>query len=153
MGPDMTRGLELGQMLFGQQGHRYSAGTDCEILIEAIRYALESTLRTLGKRVPSPESPFSNSGTAFRCDVFGVWAYQRGDEAQPCNFFHFPTGLSVSWYKYPGRSMSSNRHVTEALGDEILLSCLDALFDIRIGLMDYTLGGLGEIPYPERMVP
>jgi len=48
--------------------------------------------------------------------------------------------------------MSSNRKVTEKLADQVLLSCLDALYDIRVGLLDYQLGGLGEVPYPDQLL-
>lgn len=143
---------ELGQMLFGQLGQQYSATTECEILIDTLRYAFEATMRSVGEKIGPFDGPFSNSGAAFRCKEFGVWAYQWGDDYQPCNFYHTRTGLAISWYKYPGRSMSSNRKVMERLADQVLLSCLDALHDIRIGLMDYQLGGLGEVPYPDQLL-
>ena len=138
---------ELGQMLFGQPWKEYTATAECEVLIDTLKYAFEATMRAVGRKVHAFDGPFANSGEAFLCDSFGAWAYQLGDDPQPYNFFHFPTGLAISWYKYPGRGMSTNKRVTEKLADRVLLSCLDALHDIRVGLLDYQYGGLGEVPY------
>lgn len=140
---------ELGQLVFGQPSQRYQAPDDLEYALDAIRGCLDAALRYRGHDIGSFDSPFSNSGAAFRCPVFGVWSYQWGDkEEQPCNFYHWPSKLKVSWYKWCGRGLSVDRRVDEHFCDKVLLSCVEAIVQIRRGKMEYQYGGLGQIAYP-----
>lgn len=86
---------------------------------------------TPGQELPNP---FIDPGIAFRCETFGVWAYnyRTWDEegALPYNFMHLPTGVQLEWRKNLNLAGLANRHVDATLAEEILESCLGTLIGI-----------------------
>lgn len=78
----------------------------------------------------------------FKCDVFEfhpyLWDYLHGDgEECTCagecpdetpQFRHYATGLEITWYKYLGRGMKSNKEM-KALEfyRDVVVDCLEAL--------------------------
>lgn len=62
----------------------------------------------------------------FENDVFIVRAYYWGDDetiAELPNFVYKPTGLEISWYKYPMRDAYSNQDISLDAFVEILAKC------------------------------
>src|SRR5690606_5179380 len=87
---------ELGQMAFGQPAKEFACP---ELLVAALEAIRAELTRVLWNAKQLEWDPFQGS-EAFRCDVFGVWAYDWSDERQPYNFKHVGSGVEVSWYKY-----------------------------------------------------
>ena len=146
---------ELGQALFGQPHQEFDVP---EMLTAALDYLGNEIVCVVCNRTQNRfDNPRHNSGTAFRCAAFGMWAYQWGfdddeDRAQPCNFHHPKSGLKVSWYKYGGRGESANMVATPALISDMLVDCLSAVraFDVDDddeGSADFAAGYLGDVPY------
>lgn len=62
----------------------------------------------------------------FENDTFIIRAYYWGEDediAALPNFVHKPTGLEISWYKYPMRDAYSNQDVSIERFEEILADC------------------------------
>ena len=155
-GAEKSGGLyepELGQAIFGQPTQQFS----CPEIMDACLLAISNELhRVLWNLRQDQLSPFSNSSDAFKCAVFGVWAYSWSDDELPYNFCHPETGLKISWYKYFGRGMSVNMAVTPELANTVLESCLTAIrsFDIDLYKEDdrkktrpFEVGSVETVPY------
>lgn len=109
---------ELGQMLWGQPTQSLSVPTEVECAMDALQNAFD-TLH------PKLDSPFSNTGAAYRWSCFEVHAYSWLDDEQPFNFKW--RDFIVSWYKCNGRGMSRNRKMTAAELREMLSECMSAM--------------------------
>lgn len=141
---------ELGQMAFGRPWEEHGVPDIMDAALQYIRYDLERVLGNLTQQRDRYNDPFGNYSSAFRCDVFGVWGYDWSeDREQPYNFFHVPTGLRISWYKYSGRGMSSDREITPDLAAEVLESCMAALGAVEDAGARCQTGGIWEVPYFE----
>lgn len=144
---------ELGQAMFGQPWRHHCVPALMSAALDAIGYEIERVVGNVQQKQFT--SPRSNSATAFSCAVFGMWAYDWGDETQPCNFHHLPTGLIVNWYKYGGRGESANMEITPDLASRVLEDCLKACraCDGRDCDGDpehpFLAGHNGEVPYFE----
>lgn len=135
---------ELGQMIFGQPYKEHDVPEIMDAALCAIRDELQRVLFNL--RQAQYGDPFGNSANSFRCDAFTVCSYSWDDElGQPYNFKHQKTGTLISWYKYLGRGMSSDRKITADLAAEILTDCIAACRLIEKGDMRFDEPGL----YPD----
>lgn len=66
----------------------------------------------------------------FENDVFSVFPYYWGDDFELSdipNFTYKPTGLQISWYKYPFRSSYMNQNISFSELEEILVHCSESL--------------------------
>lgn len=114
---------ELGQMLYGQPFMQHEVP---DIMHAALSMVSEELTRIMENHHQKDYfSPFQNSGTEFRNDVFHVEAYSWGDDEQPYNFAW--KDLRISWYKRMGRGMSSNVEITPDMAAECLRDCLASL--------------------------
>lgn len=116
---------ELGQAIFGQPTQKYECPAFVTPLLQGIGDELCRVMWNINRR--SFRSPFENNGEVFICSVFEVHAYSWGDVSQPFNFFHAPSGVMISWYKYLGRGMSSNVNITPDMMVDIYNDCVAAL--------------------------
>lgn len=77
------------------------------------------------------ESSESKSSHAiFNNGTFIVRPYYWGDSesiAQLPNFVHIPSGLEISWYKYPLRNSYCNKDISFKNVEEILADCAESL--------------------------
>ena len=120
---------ELGQMVFGQPGHRYVVPAIMDAVLEAIDSELCRVMWNQNQE--QYLSPFRNTGNTFKNDVFEVNAYSWGDDEQPFNFAW--KDLRISWYKYLGRGMSANIEISPALASECLEACLASILTMEDG--------------------
>lgn len=116
---------EIGQIAFGQRWQRHDVPEIFVAALGAIRDEYDLVYWNEHQR-PCP-SPFGNNGPEenLKTDVFEVCAYDWGDEDQPYNFAW--RDLRVSWYKYMGRGMSANIHISPEMAAECLTDCLASL--------------------------
>ncbi len=114
--------MELGNMMFGN-----SRGTYVVVPREDYQDAFCEFLYANGwdghairtdDLVPDPYE--------FENDTFVVRAYYWGEDeaiAELPNFVYKPTGLEISWYKYPMRDAYSNQDVSLEEFKDILDAC------------------------------
>ena len=62
----------------------------------------------------------------YENDTFIVKRYNWNDERNDWNFWHKPSGLKVSWYKYPFREPRCNMEITNPQFLDILEDCLNS---------------------------
>lgn len=111
---------ELGQMAFGQPTQQYAVPEIMEAVLVAIRGEYDRVYWNVHQK--ECPSPFGNTGTGLKTEVFEVQAYSWGDDEQPYNFAW--RDLRISWYKYLGRGMSANMEISPDLAAECLIECL-----------------------------
>lgn len=129
---------EIGQLLFGQPSQSYSVPQIMESALRYIRDELDRVMWNLKQR--NFDSPFSNTGGRFECDIFKVHAYSWSDDEQTWNFYHPKSGLKISWYKYLGRGLSSNMIISPDFASEVLRDCIDACLAVEQGSMTHSDG-------------
>lgn len=114
--------MELGNLLFGNSRGRYHVEPR-EVYQDAFFAFLDANgwdghaIRT-DNLVDDPY--------VFENDVFSIRAYYWGEDediAALPNFVYKPTGLEISWYKYPMRDAYSNQDVSLEQFVEILTNC------------------------------
>ncbi|NTF23625.1 hypothetical protein G6L37_35210 [Agrobacterium rubi] len=114
---------ELGQLAFGQPFKSHAVP---DIMHAALSMIDDELTRIMENHLQKDYfSPFQNSGSDYRNDVFHAEAYSWGDEEQPYNFAW--KDLRISWYKRMGRGMSSNVEITPDMAAECLRDCLASL--------------------------
>lgn len=59
----------------------------------------------------------------YENDTFMVRSYDWVDDNNDCHFWHKPSGLKISWYKYPLRGFQTNMKITDAQFLDILRDC------------------------------
>lgn len=111
---------ELGQMAHGQPFMQHAVPDIMHAALAMISDELTRIMENHHQR--DYFSPFNNSGTEFKSDVFHVEAYSWGDDDQPYNFAW--KDLRISWYKRMGRGMSSNIEITPDMASACLADCL-----------------------------
>ena len=103
-------------------------------LLSAALSKIDDLLRTVMWNIHQEEysSPFSNSGNTFKCDTYEVRAYDWSwgfdlDENSPPQPYNFKwRDLEVTWYKYMGRSVETNRPISNDEVAEMLDECIEA---------------------------
>lgn len=114
---------ELGQACFGQPSKEFAVPAIWEAALNHVKWRLG--ILQWNKTQKKYPSPFDNTGNDFKCDVFEVAAYDWSEETQPYNFKW--RDAEISWYKYVGRGMGSNKEITPDMASEMLEECLKAL--------------------------
>jgi hypothetical protein len=115
---------ELGQMVFGQPFKQYEGSELLDAALRAISNELDRVMWNIEQKEYS--SPFDNTGNQFECDTFKAHAYSWNDEEdQPWNFKW--RDVEVSWYKWSGRGLSTNKPLAPDLISEMLDDCLAAV--------------------------
>lgn len=152
---------ELGQAIFGQPHKEHQVP---EIMDAALMRIHREITRVLWNIMQDQFDPFID-GAAFRCAVFGVWAYDWGEGEQPYNFKHPSSGLEVSWYKHSWRGLSANMDISPDLAALVLDDCLAACQALEGSITDsgyrtrkrpMLVGSIEEVPYfdaPPRQPP
>jgi hypothetical protein len=114
---------ELGQMIFGQPSQSYEGSELLDAALRAISNELDRAMWNIEQEEYS--SPFDNTGNRFECDTFKAHAYSWGDDEQPWNFKW--RDVEISWYKWSGRGLSTNKPLPPDLISEMLDDCLGAV--------------------------
>ena len=104
-------------------------------ILEAIESDLLRVMYNINQEDYDKENPFRNTGNVegFKTDVFEVHAYDWGgwdinDENSSIQSPNFKwKDLEITWYKYCGRGMSTNRPVTHYELGVMLNECLKSL--------------------------
>ena len=117
--------MELGMFcLNGNKIQKY----ECPRWIVALLNEINAKLSVVmwNKYQTEYESPFCNTGTSFKNDVFEVSAYNWNDKVeQPYNF---KCGdIEISWYKYCGRGTTINDNYEERYIIEMFDKCMESL--------------------------
>lgn len=130
--------MELGNMIFGNSRGLYKVNRDWEKLFYS------NFVDKLYEAYPDL-GPFGNSGVPrFVNDTFFTTPYWWGDctcEVEKegidrhypfCmlefpNFIHYPTGLSIQWYKYPFRDSYMNQNINYTEFYKIMQDCVNSL--------------------------
>lgn len=97
-------------------------------------HLLEAALASIGHAVwiytnnveHDPINPTENNGSEFTNDTFEMRAFDwsEPEEYEP----NFKYGdFEVSWYKYLGRGMETNREISPQEINEMLIACLKSL--------------------------
>jgi hypothetical protein len=117
-------------MAFGQPFQQFNVPEIWVAALDAVNSEIERVWGNTGKR---DNGPMTNSGSRFDCDVFSAHAYDWGDDEQPWNFKW--RDVRISWYKWAGRGMSANMHLTPDMASEMLNDCLAAVraLDVDLG--------------------
>lgn len=104
--------------------------TGDEIWLEAFLARIAREMDRVVWNVTQKEfaNPFENSGNVegFKNDVFEVHAYDWGDEPEFDYNFKWKD-FEVSWYKYMGRGMWTNRPMGVIEGVTMLEECIQSL--------------------------
>ncbi len=100
-------------------------------------YLIEAMLRAIGEHHSEPNEWAEKYGARVDNAVFMMrpFCWCEGDECPWCweeekhgprapNFHYKPTDFRVNWYKYIGRDMTMNRHVSIPECARILNDCL-----------------------------
>jgi len=69
---------------------------------------------------------YADTSDGYENDVFAIRPYYFGDDeevAELPNFVHKPTGLEISWYKYPMRDSYSNVNISPEELSKVLMHC------------------------------
>ena len=77
------------------------------------------------------ESPFRNTCNEFHCDTFDVEAYDWDEYTEQEYNFRWKD-YKIRWYKYCGRGMNSNRHMSPEECAIMLDDCLQAIRSLDI---------------------
>jgi len=122
--------MELGNLLFGNSRGEYAIprgfteGTwewDDRFAKFFTTYGLDyHGFASSGYKVPA------NNRGGITTKLFEVNPYYWGDddkEAIKPNFFYYPTGFSLKWYKYPLRDAYANQPITYEEFDGMLTNC------------------------------
>ena len=80
----------------------------------------------------------------FENDVFSIFPYYWGEDdelSHAPNFIYKPTGLEMSWYKYPFRGAYMNQDITFSQLEEIITLCTKSIkenkgFPTRVEAID-----------------
>lgn len=81
------------------------------------------------------DGPMYNSGYRFANDVFIAVAYDWTDYESNVNFYHFDTGIDISWYKHVRRGTWGHGEATELA---IITRTLEDIVDECIASLDDT---------------
>ena len=120
---------ELGQATFGQKYKQYHVEEILEAALLMISREWDKIMWNINQK--ETPSPFENTATTWKCDIFEVEAYSWDEDYnQPYNFKY--KDIEISWYKYFGRGMSVNRQVKYSEIQEMLIDCLKTLQQYEI---------------------
>ncbi len=114
---------EIGQALFGQPHQQFPTNSYIEAALQMLSEELKRVMWNINQE--EYPSPFDNTGMKFECETFKVHAYSWGYGLQPWNFKW--SDIEISWYKYLGRGMSSNKEIKPAIAAKMLDQCLKAI--------------------------
>lgn len=109
--------MELGNLMFGNSRGEYKVEPRMAYQEPFARF-----IDTLGLDYHAMD----DHGNGVDNDVFTIRPYYWGEDediAALPNFVYKPTGLEISWYKYPMRDAYSNQDVSLEQFVEILADC------------------------------
>lgn len=72
--------------------------------LERLSEVLENWISQHDERYRDGCSPMYNTGYKFANDVFIALAYDWSDYELDVNFYHFASGLDITWYKHAWRA-------------------------------------------------
>ena len=104
----------------------------CPEYVIALLEHLEYELTRIQENITQEDyySPFSNSGSEFKTDVFEARAYYWGDDESEIDKPNFKCGnFEISWYKHLGRDTTINRRITPRKAIKIFNKCMKSLYD------------------------
>ena len=99
---------------------------DVPLIWEAALSFIDEELNRVmwNKNQASYDSPFSNSGNEFKCEVFQVstydWEWDLVDEDITMSWNFIWKDVKICWYKYFGRGMYSNQELSAELAADML---------------------------------
>ena len=114
--------MELGNLMFGNSRGEYA--------VEPREEYQEAFARFLDK-LGFDYHGHDERGNGMDNAVFTIRPYYWGEDesiAELPNFVYKPTGLEISWYKYPMRDAYSNQDVSMKDFEAILKDCLRSIF-------------------------
>ena len=117
--------MELGNLMFGNSRGAYHVEPRMEYQDTFYEFLSNNIWDGYALRTDGADNPYH-----FENDTFIVRAYYWGDDetiAELPNFVYKPTGLEISWYKYPMRDAYSNQDVDIEAFKQILKACQDSL--------------------------
>ena len=117
--------MELGNLLFNPNENQSFA---CPNYVIALLEGIESRLMIeyWNETQQEMDSPFGNTGSSFKNDVFEVEAYNWDDDVcQPYNFKW--KDVEISWYKYLGRDTTINKKITTEEAKKMFDECIKSL--------------------------
>lgn len=123
----MLEDMELGNLMFGN-----SRGTYHVEPREEYQDAFCEFLYANGWDSHAIRGDGYDAAYEFENDTFIVRAYYWGEDediAELPNFVYKPTGLEISWYKYPMRDAYSNQDVSIDEFKKILAECEKSIGD------------------------
>lgn len=121
MKPATIEGMELGNLMFGNSRGEYAVEPREEYQEPFARF-----LDTLGLDYHGMD----DRGDGIDNETFTIRPYYWGEDeaiAELPNFVYKPTGLEISWYKYPMRNAYSNQDVSVEDFKAILDNCVKAV--------------------------
>ena len=120
------KNMELGNLMFGNSRGEYAIPRDIGYEQRFRLWLYDNGFDGYG---------IHNSGAdEIETDVFVIRPYYWGEDEALMdlpNFEYKPTGLKISWYKYPMRDAYSNQNISPKQFKEILEECSKAMEDIR----------------------
>lgn len=99
-------------------------------VLEAIESDLLRVMWNVNQEDYDKDNPFRNTGNVegFSTPVFEVHAYDWGEEESGCQPYNFKwRDLEISWYKYCGRGLWTNRPTNPDELSLMLDECLESL--------------------------
>lgn len=117
MKPASIETMELGNLLFGNSRGEYSVEPREEYQEPFQEFLELNGFDSYGIR---------GTNRGYENDTFIIRPYYWGDDEDTAalpNFVYKPTGLEISWYKYPMRDAYSNQDVDVETFKTILNNC------------------------------
>ena len=117
--PATLDNMELGNLMFGNSRGKYHVEPRMEYQEPFARFMYENEFDMYGYHELT-------SAGSFETNTFILRPYYWGEDediAALPNFVYKPTGLEISWYKYPMRDAYSNQDVSVETFVEILADC------------------------------
>lgn len=93
-------------------------------------YEMERVVnQVLWYSVFSGKYDYGSNGLDFENDTFEIKCYRydaEDDDVNDYHFYHKPSGLKISWYKYPLRDPMSNMEITHEQFLTVLRDCFNS---------------------------
>lgn len=112
------KNMELGNLMFGNSRGEYHVKPREQYQEAFAEFLFKNGFDGYGRR--------GASGNNFENDTFIIRPYYWGEDesiASLPNFVHKPTGLEISWYKYPMRDAYCNQDIDLESFKKILDEC------------------------------
>lgn len=134
-GYDVSTGIDYKNDVF--ETHSYWAHADeCTCGFEAWAWEVDAQVMERMKRYEGSEEdePGSKWWRLYDMEHGNVTQGEERDHADDCGlnlpgFYHYASGLTVSWYKRVGRSTESNKSMKALDWFKIVVECLESVGD------------------------